>query len=177
MESNPMRQPHAGRPHIPGYGLSAAGDVLPWSWAEARLAETHTFWLSTVRADGRPHVMPVWGVWLDGCFYFSTGPQTRKAKNLASEPRCVVSAGNGSDDEALVLEGSAAIETDVSILEKAAQAYNAKYAWSLQVRDGGVYDDAGNGGPMFAVTPEVVFGFGEDFSAATRWRFEKSADE
>ncbi len=175
METDRTKQPAVGRPYFPGYGLSDDAGLLPWSWAESRLAETHTYWLTTVRADGRPHVMPVWGVWLDGRFYFSTGPETRKARNLASEPRCVVSAGKGSDDEAVVLEGSAAIETDATTLEMVAQAYNAKYDWSLRVRDAGVYDNDGNGGPLFAVTPEVVFGFGEEFSSATRWRFETSA--
>ena len=167
------REPEAGRPYIPGYGLSDNDGLLPWSWAEARLSEAHTYWLTTVRPDGRPHVMPVWGVWLDGRFYFTTGAETRKAKNLASEPRCVVSAGKGTDDEAVVLEGRAAIETDAVTLEKAAQVYNTKYDWSLQVRDGGVYDETGNGGPMFAVTPEVVFGFGEEFNSSTRWGFDR----
>ena len=170
-------QPEAGRPHIPGYGVSDDAGLLPWSWAEARLTGSHTYWLSTVRPDGGPHVMPVWGVWLNGRFYFSTGPETRKAKNLASEPRSVVSAGKGGDDEAVILEGRAAIETDSTLLAEAARVYNAKYEWSLQVRNGGVYDNDGNGGPMFVVTPDVVFGFGEDFGAATRWRFETSADE
>jgi hypothetical protein len=164
-----VTRPTAGRPYIPGYGLASDEGLLPWSWAEQRLKQAHTYWLASVRPDGRPHAMPIWGVWLDGRFYFSSGAASRKAKNLASEPRCVVSAGEG--DVAVVLEGVAAIEKNEVLLVRAAAAYTAKYDWPLSVRDGGVYDDTGNGGPMFAVTPEVVFGFGEEFSSSTRWRF------
>ncbi|HEX5368961.1 MAG TPA: pyridoxamine 5'-phosphate oxidase family protein [Dehalococcoidia bacterium] len=172
MTGDAMNRPMSGRPYIAGYDLSDATGLLPWSWAEERLATAHTYWLATVRAEGMPHVMPVWGVWLQRCFYFSTGPDTRKAKNLAVQPRCVVTTGNGTDDEAVIVEGSAMVETDAAVLNRAAEAYNQKYEWSLQVRDGDVYDEAGNGGPMFAVTPVVVFGFGEEFNSATRWRFQ-----
>ena len=61
--------PRAGRPHMPGYGVSGPADgtgLLPWSWAEERLSRSHDYVLATVRPDGHPHAMPVWGVWLDG---------------------------------------------------------------------------------------------------------------
>ncbi|HEY7270205.1 MAG TPA: pyridoxamine 5'-phosphate oxidase family protein, partial [Dehalococcoidia bacterium] len=170
MSGQPSDQPTAGRPDIPGYGLGDDSGLLPWSWAEQRLSDAHTYWLSTTRPDGRPHAMPVWGVWLDGRFYFSSGASSRKARNLASQPACVVSAGAG--DVAVVLEGTAAREHDDALLERAAAAYTTKYDWPLRVREGGVYDDSGNGGPMFAVQPSVVFGFGDDFATATRWRFD-----
>ena len=53
------------------------------------------YWLSTVRPDGRPHVTPLLGIWLDGALYFCTGPDERKAKNLARNPRCIL-AGRGA---------------------------------------------------------------------------------
>jgi hypothetical protein len=49
------------------------------------------YWAATSRADARPHLMPVWGVWLRDCFYFSTGPRSRKARNLSQNARCSVS--------------------------------------------------------------------------------------
>ena len=75
---------------MPGYGISdSAEGILPWSWAAERLSQAHNYFVATARPDGRPHVMPVWGLWLDDAFYFSTGASSRKARNLAANPRCV----------------------------------------------------------------------------------------
>lgn len=89
-----MTEPKASRPQMPGYRILDADKgkgLLPWSWATDRLAKAHTYWVATTRIDARPHVMPVWGVWLDDAFCFSTGSQSRKARNLAENPRCVIS--------------------------------------------------------------------------------------
>ena len=76
--------PKASRPHMPGYGLPAGTKgLLSWQWAEQRLKKSHNYWISTVRPDCTPHLMIVWGLWLNGAFYFSSGAQSRKAKNLA----------------------------------------------------------------------------------------------
>ena len=74
------------------------------------LQGAEVYWLSTVRPDGRPHVTPLLGVWLDGALYFCTGPTERKAKNLAQNPNCAVTTGrNGlADGLDLVVEGAAA---------------------------------------------------------------------
>src|SRR5215475_8390880 len=105
MSSNPYT---TNRPHMPGYGILDANDgegLLPWEWALERLTGSHNYLLATTRPDGRPHVMPVWGLWLDGAFYFSTGRQSRKARNLRANPNCVVSTDRS--DEAVILEGVA----------------------------------------------------------------------
>ncbi len=60
--------PRADRPHMPGYGLVDAGGgkgLLPWSWAVEFLSKGRNYWVATTRPDGRPHVMPVWGIWMD----------------------------------------------------------------------------------------------------------------
>src|SRR2546426_815430 len=61
-----------------------------WNWTETRFAKSHNYWLATTRPDGRPHVMPIWGVLLNNTFHFSTGPQSRKGRNIAKNPNCVV---------------------------------------------------------------------------------------
>jgi nitroimidazol reductase NimA-like FMN-containing flavoprotein (pyridoxamine 5'-phosphate oxidase superfamily) len=84
-----MNEPIATRPHMPGYGTLPAGEgrgLLPWSWAQERLHRSHDFWLATVSQDGVPHLMPVWAVWLDGQLWFSSANESRKARNLRSEP-------------------------------------------------------------------------------------------
>ena len=65
--------PAPARPRMPGYGIpTSASGLLPWKWAEGRLAKSHNYWLITVRPDHAPHAMPIWGVWHERRFYFST---------------------------------------------------------------------------------------------------------
>jgi len=158
--------PQASRPHMPGYGIldaDAGRGLLPWSWATERLAKSHNYWVATTRPDGRPHVMPVWGVWLHDGFYFSTGAGTRKARNLASNPTCVVCSECA--DEAIIVEGVVETVDDPSVYARFADAYKAKYDWPVEQATA----------PAYAVRPRVAFAFienAEDFAgSATRWRF------
>ena len=68
---------------------SGTKGLLPWKWAEERLQASHNYYVMTVRPDATPHAMPVWGVWVDDRFYFSTGAQSRKARNLAANASCL----------------------------------------------------------------------------------------
>jgi nitroimidazol reductase NimA-like FMN-containing flavoprotein (pyridoxamine 5'-phosphate oxidase superfamily) len=154
-------------------------DAVPTPWAEARgrLEEAGTYWLATARPDGRPHVMPVLGVRVDGALCFRTGEASRKGKNLASDPRCVITAG--SRDLDLVVEGEAAKVRDSARLHLVADAYAPKYGWRVTVRDGAFYaDGAPIAGPppyaVYEVAPTMVFGFGTDETfRSTRWRFQR----
>src|ERR1700679_2379391 len=88
----------ASRSHMPGYGLPAGSKgLLPWSWAERRLKKSHNYWITTVKPDGSPHTMVVWGLWQDGRFLFSTGSKSRKARNLAQNVNCVVCTENAHE--------------------------------------------------------------------------------
>ncbi len=162
-----MTSPNASRPHMPGYGILDADSgtgLLPWSWATERLANARNYWMATTRPDGNPHAMPVWGVWLDDAFYFSTGTQSRKARNLVANPRCAIGCELGDDQ--LVLEGVAELVTVRILRDSFAKAYGKKYEWDT---DG--FDE-----PIYAVRPTAVFGFttaADQFVAsATRWIFE-----
>src|SRR3954469_12896819 len=89
--------PPASRPHRPDYGILPAGEgtgLLPWSWAVERLTASHDYWVATVWPDGRPHVTRVWGLWMDDAVWFSCGANSRKARNIAGNPRCTVTTDN-----------------------------------------------------------------------------------
>jgi len=147
---------------MPGYGLPrGTRGLLPWKWAEQRLARSHNYWITTTRPDGRPHTMLVWGVWVDGCFYFSTGAQSRKARNLAANPHCVICTEKAA--EAVIVEGTASTTADAGLLANVSPVYAKKYKpWKLDP----------SMGPIFQVRPDVVFGLREKtFKAATRWVF------
>ena len=148
---------------MPGYGLpKGKKGLLPWSWARQRLTRSHNYWFITTRPDGAPHAMPVWGIWLDSVFYFSTGRRSRKARNLAADARCVVC--NELADQAVIVEGIAEEVTDAETIARLSRPYGAKYKpWKLDPELG----------PIFAVRPQRAFGmFEKRFDAtATRWRF------
>ncbi|HVN87620.1 MAG TPA: pyridoxamine 5'-phosphate oxidase family protein [Candidatus Binatia bacterium] len=149
---------------MPGYNLLDANGgrgLLPWSWAVERLITSHNYWLSTTRPDGVPHCMPVWGVWLDERFYFSSGKRSRKARNLSANPNCVVSTERA--DEAVILEGVAELVTDRARLQPFFVAYQAKYQWDMEAM----------GEPVYLVRPQRAFGFTEAelTGTATRWIF------
>ena len=155
----------------------SAEDARPPSWREARarLEEAQFYWLATVRPDGRPHVMPVLAVWLDGALHFTSGPAARKSRNLTHRSDCVVSVD--SDDLHLVVEGEATKVSSTACLERIAEQYAAKYGWEAAVHGGALYaDGAPTAGPppyeVYALRSTTVFAFGTDESfGATRWRF------
>ena len=98
------------RPERPGldpsYGISTAEEgLLPWSWVSEQMERSRNYWVCTTRPDGRPHAMPVWGVWVDDTLWFSTGDGSVKARNLAADPRVAVHLESG--DDAVMLEGTA----------------------------------------------------------------------
>ncbi len=153
---------------MPEYGVLDANEgegLLPWEWASERLSVSHNYLVATTRPDGRPHMMPVWGLWLDNAFYFSTGRKSRKARNLSANPNCVISTENS--EEAVIIEGIAQETTDRGLLQTFYEAYKAKYDWDL-VQMGFANE------PVYIVRPRVAFGIRErDFtSSATRWIFD-----
>jgi general stress protein 26 len=163
-----MAQPKASRPYMPGYGILEADSgkgLLPWSWATERLAQARNYWMATTRPNGNPHAMPVWGMWLDDAFYFSTGAQSRKARNLVENPRCAIGCELGEDQ--IVLEGIARLMTDSVLRDEFAKAYSQKYEWDMEG-----FDE-----PIYAVQPTSVFGLstapGAFVESATRWVFDR----
>jgi hypothetical protein len=177
------KQPISER-NLDGYGAPP----IPWVKVQARLEQAitqapgtggpdrHTFWLTTVNPDGSPHIVPLGVYWVDGAFYFTAGAATRKARNLAHDPRCVLSVATHDFD--LVVEGNAARVTDRATAQHIADVYRA-HGWPATLNE----DDASltapysapSAGPppwyIYRVTPETVYAFGTaEPYGATRWR-------
>lgn len=162
-------KPKASRPHAPGYGLPAGNKgLLPWSWADQRLKKSHNYWITTVKPDGSPHTMVVWGLWHDSRLLFSTGSKSRKARNLAENRHCIVCTEHAH--EAVIVEGIAE-SADVAARRKFLPKYERKYKFDMK---GMEQDILSMKEPVFAVRPKVVFGLWEkDFvGKSTRWKFE-----
>jgi len=158
-------QPVASRPH----GLpQGSEELLPWSWAESRLVASHVYWLATTRPDGRPHLMPIWGVWRASAFYFNTGRASRKSRNLERNASCVIATDQAR--EAVVVEGVAHVVTDLGLREQLLSLLQEKYDYDWSSLE----DDISSlREPIYAVSPQTVFALDEQASMqpATRWRF------
>jgi nitroimidazol reductase NimA-like FMN-containing flavoprotein (pyridoxamine 5'-phosphate oxidase superfamily) len=156
-------EPRATRPHMPGYEEMFHEHLLPWHWALEHLENSRNYWFATTKPGGSPHVMPLWGVWLDNRFCFSTGASSRKARNLALNPECVVTTENGN--EAIIVEG-AAVPLAPERRELFLKTYSQKYNWPMD----GSYE------PFFELIPRVAFGLIEGATpegyGATRWLFD-----
>ena len=111
--------------------------------------------------------MVVWGLWWDNAFWFSTGPRTRKARNIAADAHVVI--GTEKADEAVILEGLAEEIKERSVWTQLAQIYNSKYGGDVEPLL------MASEGCVFCVKPQLAFGqdeHAENFSdAVTRWHF------
>jgi hypothetical protein len=168
-----MAEPGASRPHMPGYGLLDATQgtgLLPWSWAVERLQRSHDYWVATIRPDGRPHVMPLWGVWLNDALWFSSSRGSRKARNLAVNPHCTITTDNPY--EPVIIECTAALIEELAAITRFVAATNQKYE-----TDYSIDFFASTSNACFQVRPTWAFGLTEsDFiGSPTRWVFPLAA--
>ena len=164
--------PHSDRPHIPGYGVPETQEgMLSWDWAVDRLQSAIHYWISTTRPDGRPHVAPVWAVWVDGMIVFESGSNSRRSRNIAANPAAAVHIESG--DDIVIVEGVAEAigGPDPDLEAKLIDAFASKYG-----RYDYEYDPANwqNGG-LYLVRPRKVLAWGRfDIQDATRWTFGAS---
>jgi nitroimidazol reductase NimA-like FMN-containing flavoprotein (pyridoxamine 5'-phosphate oxidase superfamily) len=165
----PDKPTSSKRPYMPGYGVKDAaegGGLLPWAWAEGRLTRSHDYWVASVRPDGRPHVMPVWGAWNQGSFWFSGSGKSRKILNLRQNPACTVTTDDAQ--EPVVVEGTAEIVDNRALLAIFLNRINLKYStnYTLDFLDPEV-------NVCVKVKPQRVFGLEqENFTGSpTRWDF------
>ena len=139
--------------------------LLAWEWVSERMHNAHNYWIASTRADGRPHVAPVWGVYLDDVVYFGTSETSLKARNLLHNTFCVVHLESG--DETVIFEGKASVIKDRETLGKISNVYGKKYPG---------YEPPPEFEPgtiVFAIKPVTVFAWQEaDFlNTPTRWTF------
>jgi nitroimidazol reductase NimA-like FMN-containing flavoprotein (pyridoxamine 5'-phosphate oxidase superfamily) len=153
----------------------ANAQAVSWEDTKRLLEAAQISWISTVRADGRPHVTPLVAVWTDGTLYFTTGVGEQKFVNLRANPYVVLTTGTNDWDHGIdvVVEGKAELVTDEAVLTRVAKAYSAKWdgAWQFEVRDGRFYNHGADEWPseVFGVAPTRAFAHskGEPFGATT----------
>lgn len=163
-----MGEPRLSRPDVPpAYGTAKTVDAtadLSWDRARERLEGARNYWVCSA-GSGRPHTMPVWGLWLEDAFYFSTARASRKGRNLAANP--AVSVHLESGDDVVILEGMAEVVEDPATLQRFVDAYDAKYQFRPDT------SDAANA--VYVLRPRVAFTWLEQNfpESAARWQFER----
>ena len=165
-----MSDPFVSRAKFPDGYIENPKSLLSWQEVEQRLVTAKNYWLGSVHPDQRPHAVPVWGVWLQGRFYFDGSPQTRHARNIFNNPAIGVHLESG--DEAVILEGVCRMlsQPPIALTEPVARAYREKYTrfgYSPQA-------DQWDGGGLFEVTPGKVLAWTHFTVDPTRFMFENS---
>jgi len=159
------REAHRSRPQMKNYGIQTAdAGMMNWADVEPNLEKSRNYWIGSTQPDGKPHAAPVWGIWLEGALYFSSGRSSRKARNLLNNPQVVVHLESG--DDAVILEGKVAELTDKTLYARIRELYGKKYPFipTKEMNPGDVW---------FVLKPDVALAWLEtDFTrSATRWTF------
>jgi len=161
--------PTLSRPYMPkDYGIKDATEgtgLLPWSRACEQLEKSRNYWVITARPDGRPHAMPVWGLWFEDAFYFGTGANTVNGRNIAANPRIVMHLESG--DDVVILEGTVEEVKDRDLLARLDKPYHVKYDFHMIDENGNNYM------PVYTLKHHLAFAWLEkDFTGSpTRYQF------
>ena len=155
--------------------FSEATEPVGWQQVSDALAAAELYWLTTVRKDGRPHITPLIGAWVDDGFVFCTGPEEQKAQNLAAATAVAVTTGVNTWNDGLdvVVEGNAERVTGLDTLTRLADAIREKYCceWDFTPHDDGFgHTDNSHIAYVYRVPPDKVLAFAKSPHGQTRFR-------
>lgn len=165
-----MADPQIDRPVVPGYGIPETTEgVLPWQWARERLERATIYWLATAGADAAPHLVPIWGAWVDDRWYVEGGP-TRWQRHLRANPQLAIHIEFG--DEVVIVEGGAVeLVAPAEPLSSAILSGYAKYVPGY-VADAANWSEGG----LWELRPVKAFAWSSFPADMTRYRFGSEAD-
>lgn len=84
--------------------------------------------MATVRSDGRPHIAPVWFVYVDDRLWIGTGRSSVRVRNLRAQDSASICLEGG--DEPVVAEGSVLIH-ETFRPAAVVEAFASKYDWDI----------------------------------------------
>jgi hypothetical protein len=138
--------------------------LLPWSRVEELLADAQNYWLATVRPDGRPHIAPIWGGWIDGAFYFQGAPDSRWSRNLRLNPNAAIHLESVRD--VVIVDGDASfILTDAALAARLVEEWQRKYGDPQHPPQA---DSVG----IYRLQPRSVRAWSESLNDGARWLFD-----
>jgi len=164
-----MKPPKVTRPILPkGYVDHPISEVT-WEYVEERLTRSVNYWICSTRPNGHPHVIPRWGVVVEGKFYYDGSPETRHAKNILRNPNVTLHLESGS--EAVILDGTSepAGKPSAKLAKRLSQAYKVKYAKEGYSPEPDQWDQGG----LYVFTPRQCLAWTKFFENPTKFVFEK----
>lgn len=174
-----MREPGAprrDRPQMPeGYGVPASTDgLLTWAAVEARLASAPQYWMASTRPDGRPHVVPRWGVWVDGRFWYDGAPTTVHVRNLSRNAACTLHLEDGW--QVVIVDGTSrpAQPPGIEFGQRLAADFARKYGSGGYEPEPDSWEGPHAGG-LRVFTPAIALAWFDFPTDVTRFRFAADA--
>jgi len=163
-----MSNPKIARPTFPKGYVDNPESYLTWDWVVAQLIASKHYWLCSVRADGRPHVVPRWGVFIDNKFYYDGSPETRHALNIVKNPN--VSLHLESGEKAIIMEGmsQAADKPESEFAQRLAKAISDKYTAMGYSPEPNQWDEGG----LFVFIPRQCIAWSSFTENPTKFIFE-----
>jgi hypothetical protein len=156
------------RPTLPKGYVDHPISEVSWDYVEKRLTDSVNYWLCTVKPNGAPHVVPRWGVFLDGKFYYDGSPETRHARNLESNANTTLHLESGNDVVIMDGESAPAPKPDPDLAQRLSEAYCKKYESEGYTPT----PDQWNEGGLFIFTPRQCLAWTKFFENPTKFVFE-----
>jgi general stress protein 26 len=149
---------------VKGYKMPETKEYLvSWDFVSEQMSQSRHYWISTVFPDGRPHVVPVWGIWFENRLHFEGSLQTAWGKNLLNNPQIAVHLP--SADKVVMIEGTAHMIQDDEIDDEMWNLLDSTFRTKYQVE---------KGSPYIYVKPQRVLAWdGEELTTMTRWLFDQ----
>jgi hypothetical protein len=156
------------RPQFPKGYVDQPVSYLTWDWVAAQLAESKNYWLCSVRPNATPHVVPRWGVFIEGKLYYDGSPETRHARNLESNPYVTVHLEDGM--QAIILEGMSqpASKPSPELSKKLSQEYKRKYKDLGYAPEPNSWEEGG----LYVFTPRQCIAWSKFNEDPTKFIFE-----
>jgi hypothetical protein len=164
-----MDSPKISRPTFPKGYVDNPASSLTWDWVAEQLTEAKHYWLASVRPNGRPHVVPRWGAFMDNKLYYDGSPETRHARNLLGNPN--VSLHLESGEKAIILEGMSqpADKPDPEFAKRLAKAISDKYTALGYSPEPNQWDEGG----LYIFTPRQCIAWSKFTDDPTKFVFEE----
>jgi len=162
-----MTAPKITRPQFPPGYVDHPKSEVAWEYVETRLRESKNYWLCSVRPNGRPHVVPRWGVFMDGKFYYDGSAETRHAQNIVKNSNVSLHLESGSDVVIMEGESAPAGKPDLSLAFRLSEAYRAKYTDEGYAPEPTQWDEGG----LFVFTPRQCIAWTVFFENPTKFVF------
>jgi len=163
-----MRNPKISRPIFPKGYADKPASYVSWEWVASQLTESKHYWLCSVRPDGRPHVVPRWGVFIDNKLYYDGSTETRHARNILENPHITLNLESG--EKAIIMEGTTrpAEKPTSQFAQTLAAAIGQKYAALGYSPEPNQWDEGG----LYVFTPRQCIAWTVFFENPTKFVFE-----